>query len=146
MNLSVKTLDRTILEIISMQRIPDQRAMLHELELRGHEVIQSTLSRHFRKLNIHKKDGYYHYQGESGNASPELQSVKKVIMIPPNLLVVKTLPGYAMAISWQLDQRKYSGIQGTVAGDDNVFIAISPPEMLQIVYDQIRETFCGEKV
>jgi len=144
--LSVKTLDRTILEIISMQRIPDQRLMLHELELRGHEVNQSTLSRHLKKLNIHKKNGYYHYLGETGNVSSDLKSVKKVVMIPPNLLVVKTLPGYAMAISWQLDQRKFSGIQGTVAGDDNVFIAISPPEMLQIVYDQIMETFCGQQV
>lgn len=144
--MSVKTLDRTILEIISMQRIPDQRLMLHELELRGHEVNQSTLSRHLKKLNIHKKNGYYHYLGETGNVSSDLKSVKKVVMIPPNLLVVKTLPGYAMAISWQLDQRKFSGIQGTVAGDDNVFIAISPPEMLQIVYDQIMETFCGQQV
>jgi transcriptional regulator of arginine metabolism len=38
--------------------------------------------------------------------------------------VIKTRPGYASAIAWNIDGSDLPCILGTIAGDDTIFIAI----------------------
>ena len=139
--MSSKTIDQAILEIIGSEQVRDQRSLLSSLQNREFPINQSTLSRHLKKLNIRKRDGIYHYQGDSTSDLAGFHSVLKVVMVPPNLLVVKTLPGHANAVSWHLDKRKLDGVEGTVAGDDNVFIAVRPPEVLKQLRHEIALVF-----
>ncbi|MDJ0842426.1 MAG: arginine repressor [Acidobacteriota bacterium] len=139
--MSGKPVDKAILEIVTENRLRDQRGILKELLERGFDINQSTLSRHLRKLKIRKVDGYYRYTGDRAGGLTDFQQVLKVIPVPPNLLVVKTLPGHANAVSWHLDERGIEGVEGTVAGDDNVFIAVRPPEELENLRKQIAHIF-----
>jgi transcriptional regulator of arginine metabolism len=41
-----------------------------------------------------------------------------------NMGVIKTRPGYASAIAWNIDRSDIPEILGTIAGDDNIFIVI----------------------
>ena len=45
-----RTLDQAILGLLERHAIGDQDAFLHLLARQGHEVNQSTLSRHLKKL------------------------------------------------------------------------------------------------
>jgi transcriptional regulator of arginine metabolism len=46
------------------------------------------------------------------------------IQFSGNLGVIKTRPGYASAIAWNIDRGNIPHILGTIAGDDNIFIVI----------------------
>ena len=138
--LTRKPIDQVILDITAQNRVRDQRKMLDHLEERGFAINQSTLSRHLKKLNIRKLDGYYRLVPES-KAIADTTQVTKVVAVPPNLLVIKTLPGHANAVSWHLDERGFEGIVGTVAGDDTVFIAIDTAEHLERVRKAISNTY-----
>ena len=139
--MTAKALDKVILEIVTNNRPKDQKEMLSVLAERGFEINQSTLSRHLKKMKIRKQDGRYRYVGDSQGGFSDAQSVKELIMVPPNLIIVKTLPGHANAFSWRLDERAIHGIVGTVAGDDTVFIAVAGPDLVQPVHDAVAMAF-----
>ena len=46
-----------------------------------------------------------------------------------NLVVLHTLPGTAQGVAFAIDSMKWSGVMGTVAGDDTIFVAIERPEI-----------------
>jgi transcriptional regulator of arginine metabolism len=39
-----------------------------------------------------------------------------------DLAIIKTLPGYAMAIAFEIDQQNPQEIAGTIAGDDTILV------------------------
>ena len=45
-----------------------------------------------------------------------------------NIVVVKTVPGMAMAVGAALDALKFDGMVGCIAGDDTVMCAIHSSE------------------
>jgi len=135
-----KPIDQAILDITAQNRVRDQRRMLDHLEDRGYSINQSTLSRHLKKLHIRKHDGYYRLIPEV-KPMADASQIDRVVPVPPNLLVIRTLPGHANAVSWRLDEHSFEGIVGTVAGDDTVFIAVDGLEHLERVRNAINNTF-----
>jgi len=130
----LREIDKAILQILKKNRFPDQVAILSELAALGFPINQSTLSRHLKKLNVRKLNGIYAF----GYPNPDMAdtptgSALKVTTVPPNLLVIKTLPGYANAIGYHFDHIKLAGLEGTVSGDDTLFLAVKPPELLEQV-------------
>lgn len=121
-----RTLDQAILGLLERHAIGDQDAFLHLLARQGHEVNQSTLSRHLKKLGVHKHDGVYR---RAEPASPALPTFR-LTAAPPNLLILRTEPGFANALALRLDAARLPDLAGTVAGDDTVFIAVTSPERL----------------
>jgi transcriptional regulator of arginine metabolism len=59
-------------------------------------------------------------------------SVREMMKVPGfvsinfagNMCVIKTRPGYASSIAWNIDNSDIPVILGTIAGDDTIFIAI----------------------
>jgi len=137
--LTLKPIDQAILDITAQNRVRDQRKMLELLERKGHSINQSTLSRHLKKLNIRKQDGYYRLIPDSKPIADT--QITAVTPVPPNLLVLKTLPGHANAVSWLLDEHSFEGIVGTIAGDDTIFIAVETRDALERVRIAISNTF-----
>jgi transcriptional regulator of arginine metabolism len=58
-----------------------------------------------------------------------------------NMGVIKTRPGYASALAWNIDRGNIPQILGTIAGDDTIFIAMregySPEEVLKALDEAI---------
>ena len=54
-----------------------------------------------------------------------------------NMGVIKTRPGYASAIAWNIDSSDIPQILGSIAGDDTIFIVIregvSHDEVVRII-------------
>lgn len=114
-------LDQAILQLIEAHDLPDQEALLRRLSVQGWSLTQSTLSRHLKKLHVQKVDGAYRRVEAPRPALPAFT----LIQAPPNLLVLRTEPGFANALAVRLDRAEIPDLAGTLAGDDTVFIALS---------------------
>jgi transcriptional regulator of arginine metabolism len=127
------TLDEAILQLVEQQEITDQTVFLGLLKDSGHRVTQPTLSRHVKKLGIQKVTGRYQRVESITDELP----VFTLVQVPPNLITIRTRPGYAQPLAVKLDREKISGVVGTIAGDDTVFIAVTPPAQLETVADGV---------
>ena len=54
-----------------------------------------------------------------------------------HILVIKTVPGMAMACAAALDALEIRGIVGCIAGDDTIFCAVKQEEDILVVRDSI---------
>ena len=127
------TLDESILKLTAEQEITDQSVFLQLLKNAGHAVTQPTLSRHLKKLGIQKVTGRY----QQLESLPEPAPVFSLTQVPPNLVIIRTRPGYAQPLAVRLDQQKINGVGGTLAGDDTVFIAVAAPARCEVVAETI---------
>lgn len=121
-----RSLDQTLLGLLDKQEILDQDTFLQLLTRNGYDLTQSTLSRHLKKLHVQKIDGVYRRLEPSKAALPPFTLAEA----PPNLLVLRTQPGFANALALRLDAAGLNGLVGTLAGDDTVFIAVADPARL----------------
>lgn len=122
-----------ILELIKHFPINTQEELLEKLKAEGYSVTQSTVSRDIKSLRLQKSlspEGKYRYiapdikptemkSGFSGILSSSVISAEAAV----NLVVVKTYSGMASAACAAIDSMEFSGVVGSLAGDDTIFIA-----------------------
>lgn len=130
-DMTKKYRQRIIKEVLQINEINSQDMLLKILIDRGFELTQATLSRDIKEMKIIKvptAKGNYIYQ-----SSETISSIKEEA--PPvslfgyvslefsgQLAVMKTRPGYAMAIAGEIDNKAAHFILGTVAGDDTILL------------------------
>ena len=90
-----------LLNLIQANKIKDQSELLTLMQQAGQDITQSTLSRQLRRLGITKVDGFYQKNLIKTTA---LSPILNIISSPPNLLLIKTLPGNAGAVAFSLEQ------------------------------------------
>ena len=128
------TLDESILRLTNDREITDQAQFLELLKRDGHRVTQPTLSRHLAKLGIQKLAGRY----QRLEPVPAELPAYALSAAPPNLVIIKTRPGYAQALAVMLDSHAIDGVVGTLAGDDTVFIAVTPEKKMRAAVETVR--------
>ncbi len=121
-------LDRLILQLLEAAPIADQGDLLAQLATQGQELTQSTLSRRLKRLGVQKIQGRYRRVEALAQALPEVTLHEA----PPNLLVLRTAPGFAQALGLSLDGDPVPGQMGTLAGDDTVFVAVLPDRLAEV--------------
>lgn len=127
------SIDSAILRLLAAHDLGDQSQLLALLQTEGHDLTQPTLSRHLKKLGVQKRNGRYQ-RVEGGPAAMPSFTVKAA---PPNLLILRTLPGFAQALAYTLDQRQLPHLAGSVAGDDTIFLAVEDPAWLEDVRERL---------
>ncbi|HEV2320779.1 MAG TPA: arginine repressor, partial [Gammaproteobacteria bacterium] len=115
--------------------ITDQSLFLNLLKREGHKITQPTLSRHLNKLGVQKLAGRY----QRVEPVPGELPAYAVSAAPPNLVIIKTRPGYAQALAVLLDQQAIDGVVGTLAGDDTIFIAVTPEKKMRAAVETVHE-------
>ncbi|MBQ6377942.1 MAG: arginine repressor [Prevotella sp.] len=124
--------------IISSQQLGSQDELLNALQKEGFKLTQATLSRDLKQLKVAKAasmSGNYVYvlpnepmykRISSPNSVREMMKVPGFISInfSSNIGIIKTRPGYASSIAWNIDNSNVPEILGTIAGDDTIFIVI----------------------
>ncbi|HLO67694.1 MAG TPA: hypothetical protein VK188_11785 [Holophaga sp.] len=127
-------LDEAILSHLSRRPISEQADLLAILREEGFDLTLSTLSRHFKKLNIRKEEGRYQ------RSRPALAPVHPFTLqkVPPVLLIVKTTPGFAQPMALALDQASLPALAGTIAGDDTIFLAPKDASLLDRLEQEVR--------
>lgn len=136
-----------IKKIIQERDITNQDMLLDILTARGINVTQATLSRDIKELKIvkgHSSSGEYAYRLNLVNASvveeENFRSAFKLLSIEfsGNIGVLKTAPGFAMAIAGEIDKKAQDIILGTVAGDDTIFVIPKEGISRQIVVNKLK--------
>lgn len=124
--------------IISSQQLGTQDELLSALRKEGFNLTQATLSRDLKQLKVAKAatmSGSYVYVLPNESMYKRVStpaSVREMMEMPGvisinfsgNMGVIKTRPGYASAIAWNIDRSDIPCILGTIAGDDTIFIVI----------------------
>ena len=124
--------------IISSQQLGSQDELLNALQKEGFKLTQATLSRDLKQLKVAKAasmSGNYVYvlpnetmykRVSSPNSIREMMKVPGFVSInfSGNIGIIKTRPGYASSIAWNIDKSDVPEILGTIAGDDTIFIVI----------------------
>ena len=122
----------TIRKLIESELISSQEELLFRLKEMNVEATQSTLSRDMKVAKIpHKEKGYIYVIPESIQNEQREEKVSAIITdtilsidFSGNMAVIKTLPGYANAVTVLIDSENYFEILGTIAGDDTIFIVM----------------------
>ena len=124
--------------IIANERIGSQEELLKRLYDQGFDLTQATLSRDLKQLNVAKtasSDGSYVYILPSnplykriakGKLAHEQQLRNGVVSInfSANIAVIKTRPGYAGGIAYDIDGHELPSVLATVAGDDTILLVV----------------------
>ena len=124
-----------ILEIISKQNIETQNQLMDALLAEGVASTQATLSRDIKQLRLVKElaeDGSYRYaqpsKDELSGRGDRLRTIFRQGVISfdtaQNLIVIKTLPGLAMAACSALDKLDLPEVVGTLGGDDTCMVVL----------------------
>ncbi|HMO80221.1 MAG TPA: hypothetical protein PKD24_05470 [Pyrinomonadaceae bacterium] len=128
---------RKILQLVTRTSIKDQSALVRLLERNGFAATQASVSRDLNELGIEKIDGKY-IVGRNSTPGREFDTLS-LSPAGNNLIVARCRPGLASALAVEIDERQYSGIVGTIAGDDTVFIAVNSKKDQADVIQRLRE-------
>ena len=122
-----------ILELIATREINRQEQLAEILRAEGFKVTQATVSRDIRDLNLTKvaMPGGRQKYAASSHASPIMKdkyvNVLKTVFSSAdtagNILVIRTVPGMAMAAAAAVDALDFEGHIGSIAGDDTIMVA-----------------------
>ena len=128
----------TLKMIISSQQLGNQEEVLRALSDEGFNLTQATLSRDMKQLKVAtaaSMNGKYVYVlpnetmyrrvAKPSTACEMLHTPGFVSMsFSGNMAVIKTRPGYASSIAYNIDNSDIPEILGTIAGDDTIFIVM----------------------
>lgn len=122
--------------LISSQELGSQEEVLQALAKEGYTVTQATLSRDLKQLKVAKAasmNGRYVYvlpNETMYKRVPNPRSAREMLMtsgftsinFSGNMIVIKTRPGYASSIAYNIDNSDIPQSLGTIAGDDTIFL------------------------
>lgn len=128
----------TLRMIISSRELGSQEELLVALQQEGFKLTQATLSRDLKQLKVAKAatmNGNYVYVLPNATMYKRVSSpsqIKEMMQVPGfisiqfsgNMAVIRTKPGYASSIAYNIDNSKIPYILGTIAGDDTIFMVI----------------------
>ena len=139
--------------IISSQQLGSQDELLNALQKEGFKLTQATLSRDLKQLKVAKAasmSGNYVYVLPNETMYKRVStpnSIREMLKVPGfisinfsgNMGVIKTRPGYASSIAWNIDNSDIPEIIGTIAGDDTIFVVIKEGVRHQDVSEALSE-------
>ena len=120
-----------ILRLVREHRVPNQARLKELLATAGFDVTQATLSRDIHELGLAKRadpEGAQHYTAPAAepHPAPSLETFLRSLLLKVDgvgpLLVLTTTLGSASALAAALDHEEWTGIVGTVAGDDTLLV------------------------
>ena len=143
----------TLRMIISSRELGSQEELLSALQQEGFKLTQATLSRDLKQLKVAKaatlrgnyvyvlpNDTMYKRVFTAGHIREMLSSSGFLgINFSGNMGVIKTRPGYASALAWNIDSSDIPEILGSIAGDDTIFIVIREGYSREAVIQALNE-------
>jgi transcriptional regulator of arginine metabolism len=124
--------------IISSQQLGSQEELLNALQKEGFKLTQATLSRDLKQLKVAKAatmGGNYVYvlpnesmykRVSTPSTVREMMQISGFVSLrfSGNMAIIKTRPGYASSIAWNIDNSALPQLLGSIAGADTIFVAL----------------------
>ena len=136
-------------ELVSRYEIDTQEELADRLCEAGYQVTQATVSRDIRELKLSKvpvgkgRQKYVAFTQEESQLGDKYNRVQRegyVSMdLAQNLLVMKTVPGMAMAVAAAVDALKIEEVVGCIAGDNTIMLALRNEATAAAVMDKIEK-------
>ena len=143
-----------IIELVEKNEIETQEELGELLKNAGFAVTQATISRDIRELKLTKvaidldRQKYIVLRSHSSEMNEKYARILRDSFVSmakaQNILVVKTVPGMAMAAAAALDALQVDGIVGCIAGDDTIMCAIRTEKETDVVMEKLHR-LTGEK-
>jgi transcriptional regulator of arginine metabolism len=149
--MSVKSVRlQKILELIEHSRIDTQEQLQELLAARENiQTTQATISRDIKELGLVKVsdgEGNYYYalgQRDKGNLEKRYRAVFAQSLMSVDyaghITCIRCHTGMANAACAALDTMGFSGVVGTLAGDDTIFVLMRTEEQAKALADQVAE-------
>ena len=132
----------TILKIIKEQDVETQEELTRLLAKAGFSSTQGTVSRDIRELKLTK------VTGEDIHVSSKYRRVLSEGIMgmesAENILVIKTVPGMAMACGAAIDSISLKYVAGCIAGDDTIFCAVKQTGHIDEVMEELNTIILGK--
>lgn len=139
---------KKILDLIMTREIGTQEELTLELKKAGYDITQATVSRDIREMKLTKvavSEGKSRYIAYKKTEEDMREKYRRIFLDgfvsmdnAQNILVIKTVPGMAMAVAAALDHMALSSIVGSIAGDDTIMCAIRSLEDTIDVMERLR--------
>lgn len=141
----------TLKMLISSMELGCQEDVLKELRKEGFRITQATLSRDLKQLKVAKAasmNGKYVYVLPNETMYKRVTTPKTAkemlqfsgflsLHFSGNMCVIKTRPGYASSIAYNIHNCDFPEFLGTIAGDDTIFIVIKENVSQEIVRERL---------
>jgi transcriptional regulator of arginine metabolism len=121
-----------IRRLIANNNIPSQDELMKLLVKKGYELTQATLSRDLKYLRVAKmpndNEGYVYILPDKEQAVDEVEvtgssfGVLVSIDFAQGMAILKTLPGHAGSIAYNIDHLNAYEVGGSIAGDDTILL------------------------
>lgn len=125
----------TLRMLFSSHELCSQEDVLKALKKEGIVVTQATLSRDMKQLKVAKaamSNGKYIYVLPNETMYKRVQKPMTAremlltsgfmsVQFSGNMCVIRTRPGYASSIAYNIDNARIDEVIGTIAGDDTIF-------------------------
>lgn len=133
--------------LVSSKEIGSQEELLQTLQNEGYKLTQATLSRDLRQLKVAKAttpNGKYVYvlpndilyKRNNTQTAAEMMVSNGFLSLrfSHNIAVIRTRPGYAGSIAYDIDSKESPTILGTIAGDDTIMLVLHE----ETTHDEVR--------
>ena len=141
--------------LITSKEMGSQEEVLQELNNEGFVLTQATLSRDLKQLKVAKAasmNGKYVYVLPNETMYKRVSKPQTItemlqtsgfvsINFSGNIGVIKTRPGYASSIAYNLDNSGLQHIIGTIAGDDTILIVLKEGARQNEVINELKTYF-----
>ncbi|MCM1114437.1 MAG: arginine repressor [Clostridium sp.] len=131
-----------ILELVTNKNIETQEELQNYLLKCGFDVTQATISRDIKELRLVKelsdKGRYVYSTGKKANNdtlrrtggifSDSIISVEHAL----NTVCIKCFSGMAVAVCTAIDAMEWTGVVGTISGDDTIFVLCKTEDFAKI--------------
>ena len=116
---------RAILDLVATEPVHTQQELAQALARLGLPATQATVSRDIQELRlVRTTDGYQPPPAAVAIFREHVRDVQVVEF----LAVIRTGPGTANLVAYNIDQAELPGVAGTVAGDDTIIAVLSDRE------------------
>lgn len=137
-----------IVELIRKYDIETQEELAERLNEAGFKVTQATVSRDIRDLKLTKvpaENGRQKYALLRHDGKEMSEKYIRILRdgfasmdMAENILIIKTVPGMAMAVAAAIDALQWHEIAGCIAVDDTIMCAVRSKEETVDVMDRLR--------
>ena len=137
-----------IVELIGKYELDTQEELAERLREAGFTVTQATVSRDIRELKLTKiamdngKQRYTVMQSQDSHTDKYIRILQDGYLSmdrAQNILVIRTVPGMAMAVAASLDALHFHELVGCIAGDDTILCAVRSSDDTINLMEKIRK-------
>lgn len=138
-----------ILELIMKNEIETQEELLERLRECGFNVTQATVSRDIKQMKLTKVSSskgsfkYVSFHKAEEDLGEKYGRIFRDGFISmdnaQHMIVIKTVPGMAMALAAAIDNMDFDEVVGCIAGDDTIMCATRGMDEAVVVMSRLRE-------